>query len=89
MSGRKGTYPKADRHISISGLRVSELSVVAKVSEKSILRVRRQEEVLATTIQRIINALNEEYFNPKKNQVPLEFDREFVPAGDGSGAKPS
>lgn len=75
--GASGTYPNCNAHLVAAGLRITEAADAAGISEASIRRIRNGGAVQATTISKLINALNAAHY--ARIGAPLNFQAEFVP----------
>lgn len=76
--GASGRYPNCNAHLVAAGLRITEAADAAGISEASIRRIRNGGAVQATTISKLINALNAAHYS--KMGAPLNFQVEFMPA---------
>jgi hypothetical protein len=78
MSGNNmGRYPNASVHMTRAGVGIEEAADLTKLSTASIRRIVKGESVRATTIAKLINALNDRHY--KANPPILVFENEFVP----------
>lgn len=79
MSGNNmGRYPNAQVHMTRAGVGIEEAANLTDLSPASIRRIIKNEAVRATTIAKLINALNDRHY--KRNPPILVFENEFVSA---------